>query len=63
MQVASLTAAVEALYLPMAQSEQAEDSSPDAEFVRYFPCGQAVHEGDEEPEKRPAPQVAQARDS
>ena len=62
-QVASLVAAVAVLYLPMAQLEHAEDSLPDVEFVRYFPSGQAVHEREEEPEKRPAPQVAQARDS
>ena len=61
--MAQLTVAVEELNLPTAQSEHAEDSSPDAELVIYFPSGQAVHEGDEEPEKRPAPQVAQARDS
>ena len=61
--MASLVAAMAMLYLPMAQPEQAEDSSSDAELVRYFPSGQAVHEREEEPEKRPAPQVAQARDS
>ena len=46
-QVASLVAAVAVLYLPMAQPEHAEDSSPDAAFTRYFPAGQGVQEEEE----------------
>ena len=49
MQVASLTAAVDALYFPMAQPEHAEDSSPDAAFTRYFPAGQGVQEEERDP--------------
>jgi hypothetical protein len=45
--VASLVAAVAVLYLPMAQPEHAEDSSPDAAFTRYFPAGQGVQEEEE----------------
>ena len=48
-QVASLVAAMAVLYLPMAQPEHAEDSSPDAAFTRYFPAGQGVQEDERDP--------------
>ena len=48
-QVASLVAAVAVLYLPMAQPEHAEDSSPDAAFTRYFPAGQGLQEDERDP--------------
>ena len=63
--MASLVAAMDALYLPIAQPEQASDSKPDPANIRYFPAGQGVQEEEENPgaENLPSPHGEHAKDS